>query len=1438
MTQWNLSVRLSGQGSGLQRTLRDTAADARNASNEINALRRNLALLRSEAANNIRIRLDVDGDHLRSDVTTALNAASSGQDMRIRLDVDGNHLRDDVNASLAAAGAGQGIRARLDVDGDHLRDDVNAALTAAGAGQGLSVNLRLGNAMQLRREVDDAIRWATDGQRIRIPIGLADAMQLRRDVSAAVRWASMNQTITIRVDPDTSALNGLTQTLTGGAAAASSSSGPDWLKGLLLLAPAAIPLLAGISSNLAPLAGQFLATGGAATAFGIALAGQVGAMSEAAEAEKAYQDAVREHGVASAEAATAQLAYQQGLAQMPVDTQQAVIGLARLKDTFADWSDDMSGFTMDPVSKGFTVLEQLIPHLTPEVASFSGQLDRLMDVAGGAVSTSGFDAFSDRVAELTDAKLEDFTDDVIHLLRVLSEGGATDGAIGEILDYMRENGPAAREAVNAIGDAVSTLAQGAAQAGPTMLTLVTAAARLVSALPPEAVAVILQVATALKLLQLAGAGTAAVAAGVAALGTRIAALQAASAAAGGGMAGLAAAFATLGKAAKASIIVAGIGALVYTVSKLSDIGEKAPPNVDKLTTSLGKLGASGQVTGEAAKSFGKDFGELRDQIDRVTDPSVTESINNWGADVTNGLLDAGDATEEFNGSMKSIDEALTNLIKGGKAELAKAAIASMTEGMSPEQAAKFKEGLDGSTSALEDLKFEQDLTAASMGLFGDAVADTNAQLAAGQSAADGLRASILKLNEVNRSAYDAEIQFESAMDDLTEAFKKNGATLDIHTRAGQANGQAMSAAAKSQDEMIATSIAAGDSMATVTQKSSVLREQMMRLATDAFGGNKKAAEEYVNTLLGTPESVTTIIKAEREDAIRGLESVRAAVQATPDSHTVTVDTLNASAITALEAVGLKTRQLPDGKTEVYTANGQALGSIGAVSSALNTLDGKTANTYVNTFYTETHRTFRQGERDYTNKKADGGVLDFYADGGIRAYAGGGMSRGDRANQHVAEIAPAGSWRVWGEPETEGEGYVPFARSKRPRSRAITEEIVRRLGGDPLGIQWNADGGVTNWRYDPQTGSLYSASDAGQAGHKTKKVKIKGKIKEVEYFDVGAVEKKLKSAAKATQAWNKDLEKVADRVGGDVAEALAAMGEDGMKLADKMANGSTKYINDMAKALRDLQKVAKASLTDYTRQLDKANKVNKDFADDLAKLAAMGYGDLAAQLAAQGDEAAQQLADAAAKDPKKAKKANAEAKEANNALTSEQVSDLIQIIAAIKTSKTGIHDVAATTGLGEDEIIDVGNKAKAQIYKSLGNRADKFLADLMYANAGKAYADGGIRAGLYATRGGIIKFSEPETGGEGYIPLGANKRRHAMPVLADIARRFGVGLTDGQSARTVIIRDQAPLVGSSHFHIGDRRSDRDLARDIEARQSYQLRRLARGGAFAGSAGGSR
>jgi hypothetical protein len=74
-------------------------------------------------------------------------------------------------------------------------------------------------------------------------------------------------------------------------------------------------------------------------------------------------------------------------------------------------------------------------------------------------------------------------------------------------------------------------------------------------------------------------------------------------------------------------------------------------------------------------------------------------------------------------------------------------------------------------------------------------------------------------------------------------------------------------------------------------------------------------------------------------------------------------------------------------------------------------------------------------------QADGGIVDFYAAGGIR-------------ENHVAQIAKAGTWRVWAEDETGGEAYIPLAPSKRARSLEIW-----RAAGERMGVESFAEGGV-------------------------------------------------------------------------------------------------------------------------------------------------------------------------------------------------------------------------------------------------------------------------------------------------------------------------------------------------------------------------------------------
>ncbi|UDL16778.1 tape measure protein [Arthrobacter phage Atuin] len=72
----------------------------------------------------------------------------------------------------------------------------------------------------------------------------------------------------------------------------------------------------------------------------------------------------------------------------------------------------------------------------------------------------------------------------------------------------------------------------------------------------------------------------------------------------------------------------------------------------------------------------------------------------------------------------------------------------------------------------------------------------------------------------------------------------------------------------------------------------------------------------------------------------------------------------------------------------------------------------------------------------------------------KAYANGGVEK------HVAQIsAPQAPYRIWSEPETGGEAYIPLAKAKRARSVKILEEVARMFGMTLLKTKAYANGGV-------------------------------------------------------------------------------------------------------------------------------------------------------------------------------------------------------------------------------------------------------------------------------------------------------------------------------------------------------------------------------------------
>lgn len=487
---------------------------------------------------------------------------------------------------------------------------------------------------------------------------------------------------------------------------------------------------------------------------------------------------------------------------------------------------------------------------------------------------------------------------------------------------------------------------------------------------------------------------------------------------------------------------------------LSDAFRAAGPLVDDVADGVVNLGrralpgitAAMERSGPAMQQFSEFLGQVGDGIGNmfsaITAGNEVQLSKVW-ANMGTGLRDALTEVGELLGTLTSNDDAVESVavafelladsieLVADIADISAPAVLSLLRAFdgAVQQADFFIEvfrnlfdmiggneaegkitTLASSTKALSDAASQ---AGSSTNLFGAAAEKTKAALEGQSKAADNLRNSIFALNDANRSAFDAETQFEQKIDDLTASFKENGATLDANTESGRKNRDAMSQAAAAHDEMIASGVAAGESLESMVSKSSGLRSEMLSLAKST-GMSDAAAKKYVNTLLGTPDSVKTMVKLERQDAVNGLKSVQSEIKKTPGAKSVKVSTLSAAAIAALEAVGLKTRRLPDGRTEVYTKNGQALGSIGSVNRALNNLDGKTATTWT---YNNTVNSVTTVHKNSFYKKPlfkrDGGPVG-YADGGeVHGYPDGGAvyGPGTGTSDSILAAVSNGEWVI-------------------------------------------------------------------------------------------------------------------------------------------------------------------------------------------------------------------------------------------------------------------------------------------------------------------------------------------------------------------------------------------------------------------------------------------
>ncbi|MEU5091725.1 phage tail tape measure protein [Streptomyces sp. NPDC021356] len=623
-----------------------------------------------------------------------------------------------------------------------------------------------------------------------------------------------------------------------------------------------------------------------------------------------------------------------------------------------------------------------------------------------------------------------------------------------------------------------------------------------------------------------------------------------------------------------------------------------------------------------------------------------------------------------------------------------------------------------------------------------------------------------------------------------------------------------------------------------------------------------------------------VVSARTQAALTDLETLQTKIARTK-GRSVTMSALTGGAEQALKGLGFKVTHMKDGTVSVTIPTGPPLSAIGYIQGAINNMSGRTLG--IGVYTTEYYKKVETGPSiPGITKNADGNVLDFYADGGMR-------------EEHVAQIAPAGAMRVWAEPETGGEAYLPLAPAKRGRSTKLLEEVARRFG---YRLEKYAAGGITSFAsggftYTPAQASTGFGAGAGMAHYdaavqrlkdawdklnsalqaaadKTKAVKdaqakqsqtakdnarkvaaaekhldevrrgkhtakqlaaaekqladarynaaksdkaaakktadakdaakkatanvtsarkerdaadhglgLKAGTKAPSGFSLASYAKQLAETRKQSDAWEKNLASIGRRAGADVEETLRGMGEDGKDLVAALAKASGKSFTDIVNNLKALAPTAKATLADYTKQLTNANKAGGDFQKNLLKLASMGYGDLAAQLAAQGDDAAQAVAAAAVKNQGAAAAADKAAKTNAALLSSEDLTNAMTLLGVLRAKPgAGIADVIAA-GLDWATIRALAPKIAQEIKGVAGS--GHFVDQLRGQHVAMA------RGGILPDSSYTVLAGERGTGGEAYIPLGAGNRARSTALLSAVAGTFGYHLSPvrGGGGMTVV-----------------------------------------------------
>lgn len=425
-----------------------------------------------------------------------------------------------------------------------------------------------------------------------------------------------------------------------------------------------------------------------------------------------------------------------------------------------------------------------------------------------------------------------------------------------------------------------------------------------------------------------------------------------------------------------------IAASIFMAIKQS--AEEAEAPVEGLADSLAYFARTGNLSGEAAKKYGKNLEVLSGDVEKhmsAIKKGVSEGTLdiNWdhvlgGGPSSGSTGKAVGAVNALKEATAGLDKELSGMVRGGSMAEAQAAFQKLKAEMAASGVPlshlnvlfpEYNQAVLDATNSVPELadglgqyKTELDLAVVSM---------TEA-LATGMSLIDMFNA----LNGEAISLARAQIKASDAWGALKKALDENGAAFDTNSEKGKENlglllNLAEAWAAESQAML--DNGASSEELAKHWSKKRGEVEKLLR----ALGMEEAQIKALMDLYFKMPTTIATTYKSNIASHQKKIKDLIAEIDNVP--HTVYTDFI---------------------MRKIYQE-----------SKALQ----------------------------YDSRKG-------YADGGFHfeSYASGGLKE-----DHRAQIAPAGTMRMWAEPETGGEGYIPLGMSKRPGAEAVWTRIGKHFG---------------------------------------------------------------------------------------------------------------------------------------------------------------------------------------------------------------------------------------------------------------------------------------------------------------------------------------------------------------------------------------------------------